>query len=292
MWTAADLVSDLGKLEACKYSEVSALVKQHPSDQTLLYRFNFITLLTHFKCNRFQEILNHSNAYLESIEKYIKEWTPDFLDNGTPSPPFDFMLLVFMTSTKGCEQYNKLISLFRFYKKIENYLTSQNKDRQILLTDKTRTDEMMVTVEKALVIIHQRLNYLAEIVASNLNSLNKKGILLNFLLDFVPAEAVRDDTSLSCFGRLALNCGDRELANKYFEAVSDSQIKNINKGYIAYFDNNFADAIKSFNGKIPAAAEACKLHMGEFKGDISEQPTATKKPTPESLTQWPAFPKI
>ena len=291
MWDARDFASDIEKIKQGKYADVAALSKTRPSDPALLYRFNYITLLSIFRRNDFFELEKHSNAYLESVEKYLQEWNIDYLDSGTASPPFDFCLLVFMTATKGDESYNKLIRLYRFYQKVDNYLATQNPDRQILLTDRPRTDELMTKVGNARQTMRQRLNYLAENIGSLLHTLNKKDILISFLSTFVQPDSVSDDQSLSCFGRLALSCGDRELSNSYFNLVKDGQLRTINQGYISYFDNNFADAYSSFNGKLPSAAEACKKHLGEFTTDISAQPSATQKPTPESLTRWPAPPK-
>ena len=197
-----------------------------------------------------------------------------------------------MTATNGDEKYNKLIRLFRFYKKFDDYLATQNEERQILLTDKPRTDQQMTKVGIARKVIKQRLNYLAENIASLLHTLNKKEILLSFLDNFVKPETVDDDQSLSCFGRLALSCGDREVATQYFNLVKDSKMKTLNSGYTYYFDNNFKEAVKCFNsGKLQSAVDACKLHMGDISTDISAQSSATQKPTPESLSQWPAAPK-
>ena len=291
MWDQKDFVEDTEKIKRGQFSGLAVTSKPRPSDSALLFRYNYITLLSLFKRNDFVELRNHSNAYLESIDKYLEEWNPDYIDTGIASPPFDFCLLVYMTATNGDESYNKLIRLFRFYKKFDDYLATQNVERQILLTDKPRTDQQMTKVGIARKVIKQRLNYLAENITSLLHTLNKKEILLSFLNNFVQPEEVGDNQSLSCFGRLALSCGDRETATKYFDLVKDNQIKTLNKGYTYYFDNNYKEAFNCFNGKLQSASEACKLHMGDISTDISNQPSTTQKPTAESLSQWPAPPR-
>ena len=291
MWDSKDFVADLEKIQQGKYNELSTNNKTRPSDLALLYRYNYITLLALFRQNDFINLQKHSNAYLESVENYIKDWNPEYLDTGIASPPFDFCLLVFMTATNGEESHNKLIRLFKFYKRIDNYLSTQNQDRQVLLTDKPNSTEMMTKVGKAREIIQQRINYIAENIASLLNSINKKDILINFLTTFVPPESVSDEQTLSCFGRLALSCGERNLASKYFDLVKNSQIKSLNQGYIFYFDNNFAEAQKCFSGKLESGVDACKRHMGEISNDITEQ-SPTRKQTPESRSQWPAPPRF
>jgi hypothetical protein len=197
-----------------------------------------------------------------------------------------------MTSTKEPPTYEKLISLFKFYQKVLDYLKKQNKDRQILLTDNTKTDEKLITVGKAITIVTGRVNYLAENICSLLNSEMRRDILISFMINFVPPASIDDDQTLSCLGRLALNNGDRDFANKYFEKVKDSNLKTVNQGYIAYFDNKFEEALKCFKGPYAPPVDNIKLHMGEFTSDLSDKPAAISKPTLDSISQWPAQPKI
>ena len=70
------------------------------------------------------------------------------------------------------------------------------------------------------------------------------------------------------------NQHNNNLETQFISFTLDMGSGNKIKMIISYFDNNFADAYSSFNGKLPSA-----------------QPSATQKTTPESLTRWPAPPK-
>ena len=90
MWDQNDFVQDIEKIKHGRYSDLAAFSKLRPSDSALLFRYNYVTLLSLFKRNDFKELSNHSNAYLESIDKYLEEWNPEYIDTGIASPPFDF----------------------------------------------------------------------------------------------------------------------------------------------------------------------------------------------------------
>lgn len=294
MWGESELEHDLQNLKKGEYSDLYVLQMEHPADQTLLYRFNMVTLMAYFKQNNFSELTRHSNAYLESIQTYLKTWSIENIDPGVPAPPFDFILLVCMTATKGNDSYDKLIRVFRYYVNIRNELEKLNSERSIRLTDMTKTTDMMMTVDKAKIIITKRINYLAENVVSLLHTNDCQDVLISFLLDFAPPSFFKDDATLSCLGRAALANGERELANKYFSLVQSTNYKSANSGYIAFFDSQFTTAFTAFNRKTegcPTDASAVRLHMGEFKSDLLEPPSKSKKVMPESLSRWPALPR-
>ncbi|EAY19826.1 hypothetical protein TVAG_178700 [Trichomonas vaginalis G3] len=293
MWGLSEYKADLEQINNANYTNLNVFSKVQPGDEELLHRYHFIKVLSFFKRNDFTELTNHSNMYLDSIYEYMDKWNEEYLDPGFPAPPFDFMLLVMMTSTNGDDTFNKFMRLFRHYSKVLAYLKTQNQQRQILLTDKTKTDEFYMTVGNAVLVVHGRLNYIAENIVAILHSTRKYSIITSFLNEFMPPDQVNDDETLSCFGRVLISIGDRSLADKYFEKVLNPALKTINKGYYQFFDGNFAEAAKSLTGNLAPSNEACNYYMGDFKTDISENSNSSatpKKPTPESLTRWPLPP--
>jgi len=296
MWTEKELYSDLDSIKNGEYLELGVFSKEHPKDITLLYRFNMVTLMSLFKQNKFSDLHQHANAYYPSIVDYLKKWNEEYLDPGQPAPPFDFMMLISMTSNQGFPAYEKFLQLFKFYRNLLQCLSNMIPERQIRLTDCARPNEMMMTVSKAKDIVAARCDYIAENIVSYLYSNNHNDILITFLDDFYPCQLVNSDSTLSHLGRAALACGDIKRAQSYFMCVKDSNQQTANNGYISFYDCQFRSAHSSFSKArrpaIPTDIDICRLHMGESVGDLSETTSTPKKPTLESRTQWPSMPKV
>lgn len=292
MWGLNEFKSDLERIQSGNFTDLLVNSRVQPGDEELTFRYHFLKVLSFFKRNELQEATTHSNMYLQSIFDYFEKWNEDYLDPGYPAPPFDFMMLVMMTSTTGGDTFNKFMRLFRHYTRVLDYLNTQVPDREILMTDKTRTDEFLMSCANAINLITSRLNFIGENIISTLHSSNKYPIITSFLKEFMPPDKVNDDETLSCFGRVCLSIGERKTASAYFSKVKNDSLKSINKGYAYYFEGNFAEAIKLFNGENAPPTEGCKLYLGEFTSDISESQPIAKKSSSESMPRWPSSPQL
>jgi hypothetical protein len=203
------------------------------------------------------------------------------------------MLLVFIAAACNQPNYALLVKLFRHYQRVKTAL--EPLVGRVYLNDRTRSQEVVVDSAEALQIVQARINYLAELIASQLYSGGQHQLLSAFLNDFASPTLTDSEETLSQLGRIALAGGDGQLALAYFKRVIiDKALIVANQGYVSYFGNNFVAARKEFGDAKtagPVNADVCLKHAGQLAVDPTDPQTPTKRPTTEEKTQWPLKPK-
>lgn len=294
MYSTEQFLSDLTKIGNKEYSGLSAQSSDIPTDPFLRYRHQFILLLSSFKSNNFENSRKISNFNSPSLVQFIQEFNTSLLTSENPQPPFDFLILTFMTTTTSGPNYSLFISLFQHYYSIKQYLSTCESEK-VFLNDRTRPSEISMPISDAKTVIQSRVDYLAENVVSLLYSTGQLQLLLTFLTDFCVKDFTTNEVTLSQLGRAALACGDNQIASNFFEHVKDSNLVSANQGYVNFYGNAFANAKKDFDAAGsagPANADACLKFLGQFTSDPNEQSSlSSKKQTVEDKTQWPMQPR-
>ena len=295
MWNEKDLLLDLEKIKKLEFNDLNINHKEHPSDPTLHFRFNLITLMSFFKQNLFEELSKHANAYILSTLDFISSWNVEYLDPGLPSPPFDLLFLTCITSTKEYSNDDKLIKLLKHYEIVLNELNKMNEERIIRLTDCTKPTEMMMNVLKSKNIIISRIEFLIENITTLLYSMNDFELLFTFIENHCNPLKITSDSTLSHLGRIILAAGDHILSKNYFQLVKDQNFINSNLGYILFYESKFIESYKCFQNckppSIPSDIDPCRMHSGEILIDLNETTINPKKPLPETRSRWPLQPK-
>jgi tetratricopeptide (TPR) repeat protein len=289
MWTEEGFESDLDKIAARNFTDLSPRSAE-PTDPFLLYRFRLVQLLEAFEKNDFAQSRQLATSFVPIITDYISSFDSSFLTSTKPSPPFDLMLLTYMCAQASQPSYALLVKLFQHYIRIKAAITPAM--ALVFLNDRNRSSEIQVPQPEALKIVQGRIDYLAEIITSLLYTSGQHQMLLSFLADFCHWDAGWNDITLGQLGRMALAAGDKLIARKYFNKVSDANQKAANEGYVAFFDGQFPDAQKKFEeakSAAPENIEACQKYQGMFGKDPMD--AAIAKKNPEERSQWPAQPK-
>ncbi|KAK8834156.1 hypothetical protein M9Y10_039354 [Tritrichomonas musculus] len=294
MYSSEQFLNDLTKIGNKEYTGLAAHSAEAPTDLFLSYRYQFILLLSSFKANDFENSRKISNSNAASLLDFIHNFNTSLLTNENPQPPFDFFLLVFMTTTSSGPNYSLFISLFQHYNSIKQFLSTYD-GQNVFLNDRTRSSEISMSVSDAKTVIQSRIDYLAENIVSILYSTGQLQLLLTFLTDFCMNDFTLNEVTLSQLGRAALACGDNQIASSFFENVKDSNLISANQGYVNFYGNAFANAKKDFDASGsagPANSDACLKFLGQFTSDPSDQSSiSTKRQTAEDKTQWPMQPR-
>ncbi|OHT14782.1 hypothetical protein TRFO_03075 [Tritrichomonas foetus] len=294
MYTEEQYLADLEKISKEEYSDLAAYKAQSPTDNLNIYRFQFVLLLSAFKKNDFENARTVANNNAEVLIKFVDNFDLNLLTNENPQPPFDFLLLTFMNSTTAGPNHSLFIKLFQHYNTIKKYL-SEFSGETVFLNDRSRPTEVSMPLDEARNTVQARLDYLAENIASLLYSSGQHQLLLTFLTDFCLENFTTNETTLSQLGRVALACGDNQMASTFFGDVKDEGLKSANQGYISFYSSAFQSARKEFQAageKGPANSDACLKYMGQFTTDPSESTAVkAKKQTAEDRTQWPMQPR-
>lgn len=295
MWSEEQLEKDLDAIKKKDYKSVTVLTAEAPTDPFLLFRYNFVKLLYAFKNNDFDSMKKLTNESLPICLEYLDNFNLSLLNEVSPAPTFDHMLLTFMTSSSSTPNYSLFMKLFHHYKAILKELEGREEGSTVKINDRTLSGDISATVRTATDIIQSRVDYLSELIVSSLYSTGLHQLLITFLEDFCHPSTIDNDTTLSQLGRSALACGNNSLAINYFEVVKSENFKLANQGYINYFSNLFPNAKKDFTDAKPPAApsnlEACNQHMGQFTSDPTES-VPSKKQTVDDKTQWPNPPRV
>jgi hypothetical protein len=292
-WTEETFESDLAKISAKDFSNLSYPQVSEVSDPFLRYRHEFIQLLDAFERNDFARSKSLANSFAPGALEYLNAFDPSSLTRASAAPPFDHMLLAFMRASAGQPTYALFVKLFRHYQRVRAAVAAL--DGRVFLNDCTRPHEVALDQRRALAVVQARIDYLAELVASLLYSGGQHQLLSAFLGDFAAPGLTDSEETLSNLGRLALACGDGAQAVAYFKRVTlNRDLVIANQGYVSYFGNNFPAARKEFleaKAAGPANPDVCLKHAGQLAADPTEPPGPAKKPTPEERTQWPLPPR-
>lgn len=245
-WTEDEFESDLKKIISKDYANLSYPQLPEPFDPSLHYRHQFVQLLHYFEQNNFPNLDTLGKTFIPEILHYLSTFDLSFLTESRPAPPFDHMLLVFIVSTWTQPTYALLVKLFRDYQRVLSGLSSVS--GRVFLNDRTHLREISVECSEAVQIVGARIDYIAELVASLLYSNGQHQLLSAFLTDFASPTQTENEETLSHLGRMALACGDGQLAVAYFKrVVSDKALATANQGYVSYFGNNFTAAQNEFS---------------------------------------------
>ena len=294
MYSTEQFLSDLEKIGNGDFTSLNASSCETPKEKKELFEHQFILLLSSFKENKFDVSCQIANENVNFLCETIDNFQESNLKNEVPQPAFDFYLLTFLNATSAGPNHTLLIKLFQHYNKIKKIL-SESSDESVFLNDRTRPSEVKLSIDEARNVIQARLDYLAENIVSLLYSNLQHSLLLTFISDFCLDNFTKNEITLSQLGRVALACGDSQIANTFFNEVQDPSLQAANKGYISFYESSFQNAYNQFKeaGEAgPANPDACLKYLGQFSTDPSEQaPPKVKKQTPEDRTQWPMQPR-
>jgi hypothetical protein len=251
-----------------------------------------VQLLDAFTRNDFPLAKVQATKLVQRMLDFIAAFDASYLSTRKASPPFDFILLVFMNTAWSQPRHTLLVRLLRHYVRVKSVVDGLS--GAVFLNDRARSREIELSKKDALPIIQARIDYLAELTASLLYSQGDIRMLCAFLTDVATPEIVGTPETLSHLGRIALAFGDFQLANGFFGAVSALELRAANKAYVSYFGGNFLAAKKEFQDAgalAPANSDLCLKRAGQLTADASDMGPA-RKLSPEERTQWPLDPKM
>jgi hypothetical protein len=233
-----------------------------------------------------------ATKFVQRLLDFIAAFDPSYLSARKPSPPFDFILLVFMNTAWSQPRHTLLVRLLRHCIRVKAFVDGLT--GRVFLNDRARSREIELSKSEALPIVQGRIDYLTELVASLFYSQGDIRTLSAFLIDVATPQTVASQETLSHLGRIALAIGDLEIANRFFGAVSAPDMKIANRGYVSYFGGNFLLAKKEFQevgALAPANVDLCLRRGGQLTADANDMMLA-KKLSPEERTQWPLDPRM
>ena len=283
MWEVTDFHSDLNLINQGQFTSLAIESKQEPDDQFLKYRYQFCQLLSQFRQNETNQAKELANAFLPICLEYVDSW--DSFDE-KPAPNFDFLVLVSMLSVSTLPTHSLFIKLFGHV--MQQYrILNEMKEDTVIMKETTFSDESKMKRTDAIVKLESRIDFIAELTASLLQTHRQSTLLLSFLLDICPPTILHSEITKSHIGQAALQTGDFNLAQKYFELVKDPKLRAANEGFKQFYLGKFAEAKQNFEIS-NINFKACDQYLGRIPND---EPSLTKKPTPEEKSQWPASPQ-
>ncbi|KAH0790732.1 hypothetical protein GPJ56_005327 [Histomonas meleagridis] len=295
-YTENEFNSDLDQIKNNVYQNILALKYVAPqNDLFLLYRYQFIQLLYYFRTNTFDRLNELANSHIENLVEIIRSTDyKNCIFSEIPTPPFDFFILTFMSSTNASTSKTSLYTLlFQHYIKINELLNNAKSSQNIYLNDRTRSSDISVSVDEAKTIVQDRINFVSELFVSYLFSQGQIDLLISFLREHLPPSFVKDEKALSHLGRIAAACGEQAISQSYFDLVKDSSLKSANKGYQQFLEKSFTESRQSFSragASAPAKTDAIGQHTCELVVDPTGSTFAPKPKTPEERSQWPLQP--